>query len=764
GRFNEAAPAQDWYAIQLEAGQAASVALTPDGGASNPEWRLDLLDASGTLLTSGTDVAGNMDEGINDFVAAATGTYYLRVTGSGSGQYSLVVTRGQTISQELNNAAQDITLTGDVLGALGGRGDGQSIRVAVVNSGSAGNVVNQLNNDTWFNFTASSVNLSQIDTLAELASYDVVMLGDSNTSHTQLQSVAPVLRQWVEAGGGVVGTGWLIYSIGASTGTPIADLDAIFPVQTSPGYNYTSGMQLVVTDAGHPITSGVDSFFVSDYVEFSSLGIDPGATVLATVSGQASVVVGNAGSGRSAYLGPTYMGGGGSLFNGMADKLLEQAVAWAAGDSVDEYLLQVQAGDTLHLQTRTPFDGAGEPSGLLDVRVELLDGTGAVVATDDNSAPDGRNALLDHTALTGGTYTVRVLQQTGSARGDYVLQATGATGTANAAPQVTATDPVEGKRLSAPPTSLTFTLSEGVLATSVDIGDLSISGDATVSSVEILDGDTVRFLLQVPDVEGTYSYTLLAGGMSDLQGVGNLAYTGSFQVDKSAPHVVSQNPDVQSVSPFSNWAVTFNEALDPTTVQASDFVLRNPLGAVIGINSFLLSEDGLTVTLNFGGQYTEGEYTLTVGTALQDLAGNRMDQDTSSPGEQVYLGTVEVASPDLVPVEISVTLPGGGAVPEAGVPLGSQLLVTWTVRNLGTDAARANGWYDSLYLSTDTNPANDILLGAYFIDTDPSNTIGLPPSEQYTMSALVTLPLNDSVNPVNHHIRVQVDQYDYYYY
>ena len=764
GQFNESAPAADWYSLHLDAGQLASVALTPDGGLVNLEMQLGLYDGAGNLLTAGTDIAGNIDESITDFAAPAAGTYYLRVAGTGGGQYSLVVTRGQSISLELNNAAQDISPTGNVLGALGGRGDGQSIRVAVVNSGSAGNVTSQLNNDTFFNFTASSVSLGQIDTLAELAAFDVVMLGDSGTSHTQLQSIAPLLRQWTESGGGVVGTGWLIYSVGASTGTSIADLDAIFPVNTTPGYSYLSGVQLTITDNTHPVTSGVTSFLVNDYVEYSSLGVDAGAGVLATASGQASVVVGTAGSGRSVYLGPTYMGGGGNLFSGMADRLLEQAVAWAAGDSVDEYLLQVNAGDVLQLSSTTPFDGAAQPASLLDLRIELLDATGTMVASDDDSAADGRNARLDHTALTGGSYKVRVLQEPGSARGDYVLRATGATGATQTGPQVLATDPTDGKRLGTPPGSLTFTLNEGVLASSVGIDDLSLSGGGTVTGIEIIDGDTVRFLISTPDVEGDYAYTLLAGGITDLQGAGNLAYSGGFTVDKTVPRVVSQNPEVQSVSPFGSWSVTFSEPLDRTSVQTGDFQLRNPNNSGIGISSATVSEDGMTVTLNFSGQFTEGDYTLTVGNNILDLAGNRMDQDSSTAGEQTYIGTVQVASPDLSPVEISVTLPGGGAIPEGGVALGSQVRVTWTVRNIGTDAARSSGWFDSLWISTDTNPANDVFLGAHYIDTDPTNTIGLPPGEQYTMTALVTVPLNDSFNPVNHFIRVQVDNYDNYYY
>ncbi len=754
----EPAITNDWYYVHLDAGQKASAVLTLEMNLGNTDLALDLLDASGNRLTAGTDVAGNVDESILDFVAPEAGDYYLRVSGTAPGQYNLVLTRDQTFSLELASTLQDISPTGEVLGALGGSGGGQSIRVAVLNNGGAGNVVAQLNDDTWFNFTATSVTYTQIDTLAELAAYDVVMLGDSSTSHSQIEAIAPTLRQWVEAGGGVVGTGWLIYSVGSETGTPISDINAIFPVNTTTrGYIYAPTVDL--TDPTHPVTQGVADFGASSYVEYPALGVDTGAVVLGNISGSPAVVVGNAGSGRSAYLGPIYMGGYSGLNTGAPDRLLEQAVAWAAGDAVDEFLIQVNTDDVLNVTTSTPGDGVGEPANLLDVRVELYDAAGVLVASNEDGAADGRNAALSYTALSGGAYKVKVIKETDSARGEYVLRVTGATGVTNLAPQVVAASPTEAKRLTAPPTSLTLDLSEGILAASVSVDDLSIDGGATVTGVEVLDGDSVRFLLDVPDVEGTFTYTLLAGGISDLQGAGNVAHSGSFIIDKTGPRVVSQTPEVQSISPFSTWSVTFSEALDPSTVQTSDFVLRNPSNGAIGISTATLSADGLTVTLTFGAQYTEGDYTLTVGPEIRDLAGNRMDQDSATVGDQTYLGVVDVAAPDLSPVSVSITLPDGSALPETGVALGSQVKVTWVVRNIGTDAARAGYWYDSLWLSSDTNAGGDTHLGTYSIDVDASNLVGLPAGEQYTMSATVTLPLNDNFNASNYFIRIQTDDY-----
>ena len=39
----------------------------------------------------------------------------------------------------------------------------------------------------------------------------------------------------------------------------------------------------------------------------------------------------------------------------------------------------------------------------------VYDPAGTLVASDDNGAADGRNALLNYTALASGSYTIRVL-------------------------------------------------------------------------------------------------------------------------------------------------------------------------------------------------------------------------------------------------------------------------------------------------------------------------------------------------------------------
>jgi hypothetical protein len=228
-----------------------------------------------------------------------------------------------------------------------------AINVAVVGTGGLSNdtgfqaIVNQLNDDTHFDFSAILVSASQVDSLAELNAYDVVVIGNNGsfTNGDPFDNAAftSALRGWVETGGGVVATGWTVGGAGTTTGTPIADINAIIPVNTSGAQAFQGGGATVSPNAtSHPVTAGVTPFTISsgNYVEFPGTAplTDPGSTTLATTNAQPSVVVGNPGTGRAVYLGPIYSGvatfyNNAELRTGSADRLLEQAVAWAANST-----------------------------------------------------------------------------------------------------------------------------------------------------------------------------------------------------------------------------------------------------------------------------------------------------------------------------------------------------------------------------------------------------------------------------------------------
>jgi hypothetical protein len=90
-------------------------------------------------------------------------------------------------------------------------------------------------------------------------------------------------------------------------------------------------------------------------------------------------------------------------------------------DGEDFYKALLAPGDTIALQTYTPAVGEGASPNNLNPRLDVYDSTGALVASNDNGAADGRNAVLSYTAPTQGFHYIRVSGASGA--GEYVLTA-----------------------------------------------------------------------------------------------------------------------------------------------------------------------------------------------------------------------------------------------------------------------------------------------------------------------------------------------------
>ncbi len=102
---------------------------------------------------------------------------------------------------------------------------------------------------------------------------------------------------------------------------------------------------------------------------------------------------------------------------------VQEVLDWTFGSAESTpnyYRVLFDADDPIRIETATPAGGPGQFVNDLDPKVELYDPTGALVARDDNGAPDGRNALVRHTALLAGAYTVRVTG-VNATRGEFAL-------------------------------------------------------------------------------------------------------------------------------------------------------------------------------------------------------------------------------------------------------------------------------------------------------------------------------------------------------
>ena len=225
-----------------------------------------------------------------------------------------------------------------------------AVRVAVEDGSSSGTgaaLVSQLNDDTYYDFTATLVGASDIDSAAELANYDVIMFGASGygpTDHDWTSTMANAVKTWVSNGGGVVGTGWIDYNI-RTTSTDYL-MDDLLPIDAAPntGNYWCSGSATYsINSTGHPITDGITNFTTgANYIEVSpSVPDATNGVVLATATATScnggtynnAVVVGELGSGRLVYVGGMYQAATGyntaMLRSGNDDLLIERAVAWA---------------------------------------------------------------------------------------------------------------------------------------------------------------------------------------------------------------------------------------------------------------------------------------------------------------------------------------------------------------------------------------------------------------------------------------------------
>ncbi|MCX6042575.1 MAG: pre-peptidase C-terminal domain-containing protein [Caldilinea sp.] len=111
------ASTSDWYSFTLNAGEASTLALTDTLSAS--DLGLELYDSNNALLAIARNDATNVDRYIADFVPAATGTYYARISGTTATAYSLLLTRRASFGLLLqSNESQDISAAHNVLGYL----------------------------------------------------------------------------------------------------------------------------------------------------------------------------------------------------------------------------------------------------------------------------------------------------------------------------------------------------------------------------------------------------------------------------------------------------------------------------------------------------------------------------------------------------------------------------------------------------------------------------------------------------------------------
>ncbi|HVK09217.1 MAG TPA: matrixin family metalloprotease, partial [Gemmataceae bacterium] len=122
----------------------------------------------------------------------------------------------------------------------------------------------------------------------------------------------------------------------------------------------------------------------------------------------------------------------------------------------DFYRVTVNGNSALQVETATPARNSGVFANDFDPMVRIYNAAGVLVAADDNSDPDGRNARASYKVPkgAGGTYYIEVLAspaQSPTTTGEYLLGVKGAVAASTNVARAVGTAPANpaGKKLTA---------------------------------------------------------------------------------------------------------------------------------------------------------------------------------------------------------------------------------------------------------------------------------------------------------------------------
>jgi hypothetical protein len=430
----------DFYSFNLAGGQSTTLALK---ALNRGNLVLELQDGAGTVLATGQPGATNLDQVINRFVAPATGTYYVRVTGAsianGNQDYNLVVTRAADVSTHPHDTfanAQDVTGQAGVLGALGFPAyHASAVPFAFEDISTTGHAILDGAHDDTVQLTAADLGgfvfpfFGQTYDTLWISSNGLITFGSSNTSHTNTNlttfptqaAIAPL---------------WFEYEIGSEP-----TLSAVLWDVRGTGDN----RRLVVE------WKGIAFIFGDPHITFEAvLNMADGSIQFnyQTLQGISPFEPDNRNfnDGRRGTVGLKDAGTQGlnrlllSFDSGPNEFVGEgQSTRIDLSNPEDWYRVTAAVGQTLTVDTSTPSNGSDAFHNILNPHLELYDPNNVLVATGVKQA-DGRNEVLTYVVADGaaGDYRIRIVSTNGT-QGEYLLGAVvgdaggGAGGSANGA-------------------------------------------------------------------------------------------------------------------------------------------------------------------------------------------------------------------------------------------------------------------------------------------------------------------------------------------
>lgn len=782
-------PDSDYFAFTLAAGESASVVLAIEGEGSASNLRLALFDDSGDLasgtgaLLAGAIVALDADRAVLDYTNRSdqSVTLYARARADSDAPYTLVVTRGATF---------DVGGTGDTLQALGPTGAviGRVDYGRVASPADGGDVlpsfpyelydaagsrwdidangqINDGTNDAYDGglrlsvvdaLTGSDLGFYGSDAYTTLDGRQVVLKGFPIDGLTTTRQVfVPADATFARFVDSVTNTGTTERTVVVSVASNLGSDGSTLVVGTSQGGSvYGSGDRWVVTDdssdgGGDPTMVHVlwgeggqapsDAFRSGDNLtQRWTLRIEPGQTVslmhFAAQAGNRAAAMALAQQIDSFDL---------DLLAGLSTAELSSITNFQLRGG-DTYTFRALAGDAVSFGV----EALADMSLPYQLRVWAPDGT----LTADTGMASGplSGVSSGFTAAQDGIYRIEVL--TSSGEGTYLLRVDGHTGE-EPAPQVVTSWPArDGAVASVPPyidlTFDRFIRSDTVQASDLVLDDEAIAAGGRVLRVETISGQVMRFYLSAFDV-GTVGWSLPEGSVESFDGQGNAAANGRFYIDAIAPRAESSAP-AGSVEVLTRIDVVFSEAMAPGSVSLDDVVsFTGPAGQDLRwiIQSISVADNVVSVFV--AAQSAGGQYRLTLGPSVTDLAGNPMDQDgdgtSGESGEDAFTAVVLVQGRDLRPVDVTVPV---------SITLGEAVTVSWRVENAGVLPIAANSsWNDRVELVNATTGAT--VYSTTRLQTQP---LELTTGASYTVAAFTfTPPVSAEIPAGDYRVRVVVD-------
>jgi large repetitive protein len=311
-------------------------------------------------------------------------------------------------------------------------------------------------------------------------------------------------------------------------------------------------------------------------------------------------------------------------------------------------------------------------------------GTGIPIAGTVVVAPNGLTATFTpaEPLLVSTIYYVQatgsILDLEGHGLNGFTSNFTTGAGTVTSGPVVTSVSPLNGTAGVPVNAQVMVVVSAPVSAASVGSSAITVlAGGTPVTGTISLSSDltTLTFAPSSLLTTGT-TYTVTVGGFTDQAGNAVVPFTSTFMTGTSVvanttqPTVTAVNPanGANGVSVSSSIVLTFNEALDPSTVNINTIAITASgfVGQLAG--SYTLNAAGTVVTFTpvspLRGNAT---INITVNSGVQDLSGNPANPFSSSFTTAAGVDTT-------VPTVLMVT-PTNGAT---GVGLNASVVLTFS--------------------------------------------------------------------------------------